>query len=277
MSNYCFSCAVIFVVFIAIVRAVSIIPQVEVNPWVQRSHVRFVDHDPATNNFLFRTGTPSDLFSAIDMPGLKRDFGEEAKKAGLKLPDDFYLIDLCLWTSEYEDIAKEAKWFSDHKDRGEFHWWPMWGVSQEYVDAGCKLNNITHCATNMQPGTMSPEDEKVMALSYPQWANDTADQIGSRMAMVNAWLHTPADKPRVIFGHCTCGCDRTGEFFAAYMLQYQNKSFVEAMTIDESVPKRHIGYSHQVAAQWYCNYLRLNGNITTDDCDKCEPFRCSDS
>ncbi len=126
-----------------------------------------------------------------------------------------------------------------------------------------------------QPKDFDAKTRRTLSLHYPEWGD--SDLI-ARIEGTRRALETPrADGlPKVLYGHCECGCDRTGEFFASYAMRYNGKSFVEAMRFDESVPDRHIGYSNQMGAQWYCNYLNATGTVKIDDCDKCEPFRCRD-
>ena len=75
-----------------------------------------------------------------------------------------------------------------------------------------------------------------------------------------------------------CSCDRTGEFAAAYAMQFQNSSYTANMKYDVGVPTppRPIGYSHQLYAQWYCNFLHYGASAYPHpyDCTNCEEFSC---
>lgn len=72
-------------------------------------------------------------------------------------------------------------------------------------------------------------------------------------------LDTKHDKPYVIFCisfnylivHCECGCDRTGEVGANFVIKYHGWNFTRAMTFNEAVPKRHILYVNQVNKSEY--------------------------
>lgn len=54
------------------------------------------------------------------------------------------------------------------------------------------------------------------------------------ISILNA--HTfKGDLPTVIYLHCECGCDRTGEIGGAYALRYLNKSYSEVVAWDTSI------------------------------------------
>ena len=88
-----------------------------------------------------------------------------------------------------------------------------------------------------------------MAEAWESWGNEYG--LADALASVHHRLRTAGrSKPTVLYVHDTCGCDRSGEFFAAYLMRYKQYSFLRAMQVNElSVAKRHIAYAHQTAAQ----------------------------
>merc|ERR1712072_954959 len=117
---------------------------------------------------------------------------------------------------------------------GSFHYWPLFGVGKSTVSAACQKVNVSakDCPSE-QPADFDVAVAKKLALAWPSWANSYT--LDEKLAQINTWLKTKQTKPWVMYGHCICGCDRTGEFFASYMMQFQNKTFLEAMKVDESV------------------------------------------
>merc|ERR1712130_618491 len=110
---------------------------------------------------------------------------------------------------------------------------------------------------------MGSEARRQLASNFQQW---NADALDVRVQALRAQLD---GSPRVVFFHCLCGCDRTGELFAAYGMRYLNMSLTEAIQENELVAERHMYYQFQVAAQWYCEYLRVHGLYAWDDCGNC--------
>jgi hypothetical protein len=128
----------------------------------------------------------------------------------------------------------------------------------------------------MQPGKVEEAARTQMARTFPEW--DT-DKLSERVEILHARLHgKDVDRTiaQIVFFHCSCGCDRTGEMAAAYSMRYLNRTFTEMYRENERIAGRHIVYKNQVAAQWYCEHLRARGLHTGDDCGNCEPFRCAD-
>jgi len=179
------------------------------------------------------------------------------------------------WHGDSADlILNEKLWWESHSQLGEVIEFPIGGMRAPTMQAGCQANNISRCANSTnQPSNLSQLDLKTMATTFPNWGD--ADALNARLATVHSALHTAASKPRVMFFHCSCGCDRTGEFYASYAMRYLNKTFTEAMTFDVKLIGRQISYANMVMSQWYCEYLAASDQYGHDsDCGNCEPFRC---
>jgi len=240
------------------------------------SHVRLVDYDNNTGNFLFRSGMPKTKQGDFAWNELASIFNALAVIANIDFPTQYYLVDYCLlcYEKEYEDVYMERKFFSTNPTKGEFHWWPIYGIFQSNISAACQELGIRKrdCG-NVQPDTFSDENMHSLADNYSIWAPQ--DAMHSRLRTVNNMLHTTYSVPRVMLFHCECGCDRTGQFYAGYAMRYLNSSFTEAMYYDEKIPQRPICYNNQVAAQWYCEFLFSQGLYDhQNDCGNCDPFEC---
>ena len=243
-------------------------------------HTAFVDHDPNTGNLLFRTGSPlvhrgHHRDKDIDFEPLMSQFKTAAENAGVKWPADFFVQDFSLWTTETETIAHEKAWWEKHSELGNVTHWPIYGMHHSTLEAGCKHNSIEKCTDRTkQPNTMADADVGTLGKTFLAWGD--TDDLHSRLATINGLLHTKMSKPQVIFFHCTCGCDRTGEFGIAYSIKYQSMTWTDAMAYDVKLIKRNPTYSNMVMSQWYCEYLANTGQYSHTDCGNCNPFQCAE-
>ena len=244
-------------------------------------HVRLVEE--RNGNLLFRGPEPKKLFGGFSWDSLLLTMRTEAALKGKKFPSSYSLVDVCLLTHEANDIAMERRFFQDHADKGTFVHYPTYGVNATTLTAACRaaagVNASAVCANNtsLQPRNYPAALVEKIAKQYPQQLDRLSDPLIERLAFVNG-LMDASGTPKIVYFHCECGCDRTGEFAAAYAMRYLNKTFTAAMKYDVTVPERNIGYGNQVAAQWYCEYLYYSGQYAsaTNDCANCEPFRCVD-
>eukprot|EP01013_Petalomonas_cantuscygni_P027259 TRINITY_DN50070_c0_g1_i1.p1 TRINITY_DN50070_c0_g1~~TRINITY_DN50070_c0_g1_i1.p1 ORF type:complete len:264 (-),score=40.33 TRINITY_DN50070_c0_g1_i1:363-1154(-) len=242
---------------------------------IDASHVKFVDYSPETGNFLFRTGAPANDTSGIAYEELTNIFRQVAANHSLRLPTKFAMVDFCLYTHETSLIEEEKKFFAQNPSLGRFFHYPQYGVNIALVEAGC-LRYAEEPCLSVQPHDLSSHANHELGKHFESWGDliDHSDKVINQMYSL---LHTKSDTPLVIFGHCACGCDRTGQIFADYYMRFQNMSFTEAMTVDVHVPNRPIGYEHQVASQFYCLYLQNTRPAEfpkLTDCTNCKPFAC---
>lgn len=70
----------------------------------------------------------------------------------------------------------------------------------------------------------------------------------------------------VIYFHCECGCDRTGEIGGSYAMKYMNMTYAEAYHWDESIAGRWIIPNHNWAMEWYCEYLHYVEGMNVQPC-----------
>lgn len=246
-------------------------------PSDRKYHCRLVDHSPDTGNFLFRGGHIVKNQTFFDYAALKELLRAEARRSGLELPADFYLVDVCLLNEDDEDVPVERQFFLDNPEKGSFVWYSTLGLETEKVMNAC-FNAIhpteTRQCLHYQPRNYTEEQVTTLAKTWPSWGND--DFLPSRLAAMRKVLtEVKADKPVVQYFHCQCGCDRTGEVAAAYYMTFRNRTFTQAMAYDITVPERAIGFGNQLMAQWYCEWLVATGRYAHEnDCGHCEPFRC---
>lgn len=192
-----------------------------------------------------------------------------------------------------------------------------------------------HPCPSAQPRDFHPENIQKLAAHYLHWGDSN---LVYKINRTRAALRTPRTdgKPVVMYAHCVCvagvkpcrgiclpvsdasvrvharqecGCDRTGEFMAAYAMAWQGKNYAEAATWDESVSgtplcacrppprpvdridaeqltrtrvdcarrtqvmSRHMSYQNQLGAQWFCAWLSDASSIfpgKPSDCQRCD-------
>ena len=86
------------------------------------SHLRLVDHDATSGNWLFRGGIPILRNGSQDKyayDALLQGFAAAAANASLTFPKEFHLVDLCLLTSEKDDISLISNFFKTSPQLGE--------------------------------------------------------------------------------------------------------------------------------------------------------------
>ena len=234
--------------------------------------LRLVDH--RNGNLFFRGPEPKKLFGGFSYDSLVESMKLECEKSGVTFPSSFSLIDVCLLTKEKGDIDMEEKYFAANPAKGSFASHPCFGVNITTFEAAC-LNaggNRSECSNkDMQPNELSPDVVMQMAKQFP-------DNLGSRLLNTLKFIGSMMEstKPTIVYAHCICGCDRTGEVAASYSMMFLNQTFTTAMNEDRKVAGRLIGYEHQVSAQWFCEYLVASGQYPhgINDCGNCTQFAC---
>lgn len=218
--------------------------------------------DAIGENLLMRIGWPIGPMAAA-----RKSLEAELRfAAGSRFPKKpFELIDVSL-LSDHSSIALEHSVFSEH-----FRSFPSFNY--EHFDqlfakacATRQSDRFEGCPTSMQPGLLGPRVRSRLAADFEQWEGDALEE---RVLALRALLEQRGPVARVIFFHCGCGCDRTGEMFAAYAMRYLNMSLTDAWVENVQVAGRSLVYSMQVASQWYCEYLAGRGLYSYDDCGTC--------
>jgi hypothetical protein len=204
---------------------------------------------------------------------------------------DVFLLDVSLlWDSRGDDAARlraERSWFDKHDGdgdkryaRGEFHHWPTYGTrnnaSKEYTantrlvvfnpedvegsappaendEAGRRLRNNSALAAALRAGDVPKGYE-------------TPDHLDERVLQLRRWLrHRRAPsgphgcaRSLVIYVHCYCGSDRTGELMGAWALaggsvaQGHGRNWREVNEENTRIAGRPVGCRNYRAMQWYC-------------------------
>ncbi|EGC32956.1 hypothetical protein DICPUDRAFT_155043 [Dictyostelium purpureum] len=156
---------------------------------------------------------------------------------GITLPDQFYIIDIKLVTgplpSELKDVELEQNFFAAEPQLGEFH------MNQTFGDI-------------IDPQFVSKDNLEKYATSLPTWSKDN---LPLRMRDYHNILITQRDLPVVLYVHCECGCDRTGEVMASYVMRFKGWNLEKALEWDFQIAGRVINFANRWAAQWYCLYL----------------------
>jgi len=215
--------------------------------------VRYIQSTPPLSNgnvnYIFRGNEPrqtvngttilpyDDLVSYIKQNGLANN---------ITIPDQFYIIDMKLITgptpSELPDIELEKNFFAENPTLGE------------------ALTNNTF-GDLINPSWMDLEKQITMAKTLSTWSGD---DLPYRMDLYHNILFTERDLPVVLYIHCECGCDRTGEISASWVMKYLGWDFAQSMEWDYSIAGRKITFANQWAAQWYCLYLQYAENRSID-------------
>jgi hypothetical protein len=206
--------------------------------------------DSVGSNFLFRGGLPQTGNPPVfNYKGLKQAMMNAGKRAGVKVPSSFYLVDVNFLNIENPKdarwIAVEQKFFQTNPKLGRIQVWGMNGTGLHITDQVFAANRV------------------YLARNLDSWLND---RLASRVEILRGWLEDAspvlqgkAKLPIVIYIHCVAGCDRTGEFSGAYYLRYLHKSWEEVNALNRSLCHRNrpFGCKNYRAVQWYCLWLNL--------------------
>jgi len=198
-------------------------------------------------NFIFRGDEPKITNSSGEFVAYKElilFMQKRAAEQNVSFPKKYYLIDIKLVYFSWEpDVAMEEQFFEDNPQLGEF-----------------QLKHIYGDLTSPQIYPQSYVEEEAKTLS--SWS---MDDLPDFIASLYTLLSTPGNSSTLIYFHCACGCDRTGEVAGSYMMRYKNYSFPKADAWDDEVAGRWILPNHRFAMEWYCEYLyyALNFNTVT--------------
>lgn len=209
------------------------------------------DHTP---NFLFRGDTPDiDPGSGFDYGCLRDAISTAATNAKIILPDNYYLVDICLLqtanSGEVPSIVAEYEYFQKHPDEGQAVYWSTEGVG---LDPYCidDLNQRNYLVTTLGYWLPDPLVDRISSLR--SWLEGTYQGTPVPLA-----APVPSG-PVVFYVHCNGGCDRTGEIIAAYAMHYLSKTWLAANADNYECcygGQQPFGCDNYFAARWYCLYL----------------------
>jgi hypothetical protein len=218
--------------------------------YLEQRKVVFLDSTPPSSgiqNFLFRGNEPKILVNNTDVVAydLLLNYMNNATQtqAGFSLPSDVYIIDIKFIydasdPGEKGDIVLEQNYFAANPQEGEFSYKLIFGDLED-------------------PSLMPSKIVEEKARNLSSWQHDN---LPTYIPSIHQLLYTKRGQPTVIYLHCECGCDRTGEIGASYAMKYLNKTYQEATAWNEKIAGRPILPNHQFAFHWYWLYLTLNGN-----------------
>jgi len=195
------------------------------------------------NNYLFRGNEPKMLENGADVFAydlLTSYMANASALAGVQLPKEYFLIDIKFVYDIYDpfetaDIKLETDFFASNPKVGRF--------------------NVTVILGDLEDPSLLPIDKvDAMAKTLPEWQHD---DLPAYIPYLHQMLNTPQNVSTVIYIHCECGCDRTGEIGASYAIKYLNMTYSQALLWDEKIAGRLILPNHQWAIDWYCFYLSV--------------------
>mmetsp|Transcript_71117 Transcript_71117/g.154574 ORF Transcript_71117/g.154574 Transcript_71117/m.154574 type:complete len:344 (-) Transcript_71117:407-1438(-) len=228
--------------------------------------------------WLFRTGLPLVWphgflsRSKLDPQALRQVLQRAASGspiaggAGGELPEDVRLLDISLLGWEWEQIEVESSFFKAHPEQGKFLHWPLYGLWPDAIAHGCSIAGLepSSCPQETRQPRDVLGDKTILASTFPQW---DSDNLVYRVQQLHQMVQSSNNT--AIFFHCSCGCDRTGELFAAYAMTHLNWTLQDALKHNVEVEGRKMWYQYQVSTQWYCEWLQSEGLYHHDDCSLC--------
>jgi len=225
-----------FVLVLAVVVAGR--PQALPSPLVR--HVNFVDSSLDNRNFLFRGGDPNvGPRGVFDYDALVQSIQLAAERVRVTLPAKFYLIDINLTNLQEGGDAPRtiAEWtfFNANPHLGKFIFWETHGTKDNATDP-------------LVPAGL----KQYMIENFKVWQGD---QLVTRMDELRTLLHTNMTLPVVVYGHCDCGCDRTGETMGAYYMKWMGYSWEHTNKLNTEFAERPMMCEEYLAMQYYCLYL----------------------
>lgn len=206
-------------------------------------HMQLVDHsDHAT--YLVRGGQLSTETDQLNYNDIVRHLCDIIPSLDCIGDDDIYIIDVNLLNIDHthgdaQRTYHEYQYFQQHLPRGELLYWPIQGTTI----------NIT---------SVSQQYDSQYANWLVEHIDDwIPDNLIYRVHRLYDLLHRTQHNHRttIIYVHCVCGCDRTGELIGSYEMRYMNQSWSEVNEINQSVPGRPISCNNFLALKSYCYYL----------------------
>ena len=230
------------------------------------NHVHYVDQAKQPNgftNFLFRGGTPCVTNSGggmtFDYPSLVLALRNASKLAGVSLPQNFRILDVNLENNDQGDVDftrtyTEWLFFLENSSLGQFSYWQTQGTQSNATLINSNNSNYL----------------QYLVSTLPVWDSDL---LTSRIPKLRSMLNQYYDSNIVIYGHCDCGCDRTGEIFGSYYMAYQGMSWEHVNSLNAQIAGRPMCCSNYLMMQFYCLYLNQDpprpplNCLSTQPCD----------
>lgn len=191
-----------------------------------------------------------------------------ANSSGYVLPpsERLYIVDVSFENVFDKGFLAERKFFEDNPSKGRFLSWELLGAP-------------------LWPSSFTDEQVQEMIATMSVWKNDKLPErmVAFRSMLLNA--QPPAGYDAVAYYvHCAAGCDRTGQFVAAYRITFDLNDPSTKPAIGDIFKKnceecgRCPNYFSAGATGWYCmtvNYHNRTGLPKLNDCFtafSCAPF-----
>ena len=212
--------------------------------------------DRIGHNLLFRGGSP-EVNKVFSIENLKATLIQAANASNVELPQTYNLtvinlenIDTSILSGsdDGDNVITEFDFFLKNPNEGHFLFWKMTGEASHAANKVFDKN-----------GTRA-----YLSSIYPTWGQD---KLVERILMLREMMTKQMSIPKVIYFHCDCGCDRTGQTAGSYAMQYLNKTWDEVCEWNEKVAGRPQTCSTHRQMQWYCLYLSQT-NKQLGDCLK---------
>lgn len=242
-------------------------------------HIHIVDYNIDESVILIRGGTPVTYTEPrVDYESWVEGMTEAVETAGLAIVSPVYIIDINLMNFQTNrDLSEtqiESSYFASNPSKGEFEYWEtvgssgnasnvLFGLSTQ-ANLNSYMNQLLTRAQDWLPDRMIERQDVLFDLVH----NATNERI------VRIRQSNPAVGTILIYGHCDCGCDRTGQTFGSYYLRHLKWSWEATNTMNTIIPGRGMGCNNYLAMQWYCLYLNTAMNYT-NNCHinfACTPF-----
>ena len=142
----------------------------------------------------------------------------------------------------------------------------LFGVEVDFWKAHAERGHLIKWITSgslLEPKHTPDRDGLVKS---GRWAIlGSADHLSERIAATRAMLQN-ASGPTVFYAHCNAGCDRTGEFIAAYGMSILGYNVTTAYAEACRQCGRCPNYYSTSAIGWWCLTLQNDGRPNLGDC-----------
>lgn len=204
-------------------------------------HVRLMD--TWGENMLYRGGSPEvpernyNDTASFNWTALVRAMNHAAP-----LPSTWRMIMVNLESLEYDEgsrdgghVVREFEFFAKNPHLGELVFWRIVGSDNPYTK-------------------VLKSSSAWLAKHFDMWDSDL---LSSRIQLLRTWLRNNDTTPTVIYIHCDCGCDRTGEVAGAYYLRYLNWTWSETVKYNNAIEPDApcMECPNYFALNWYCQSL----------------------
>jgi hypothetical protein len=91
---------------------------------------------------------------------------------------------------------------------------------------------------------------------HAQRSDSSSESNATALALGSKKQKQPRKKTVVIYAHCYCGTDRTGELMGSWDLWYNHHSWAEVNERNRRIGGRPMACKNYRAMQWWCLYVQ---------------------